>query len=175
VAETLAAYAKACLDAGASGVFFATVEWATHDNATAEQYQEFARPYDLQVLAAIADADLNVLHVCRKNNMLDSLLDYPVHVFNWASRQPGNPSLKDVLKKTEKAVMGGVAVETMREGTPEKVTEEVKEARAQTKGRRFLLAAGCSIPPQTPEANLRAALEALPARRARRRRQPRKK
>jgi len=171
VSETLAAYARACLDAGAGGIFFATVDWGTYDNATKEQYEEFGRPYDLPVLAAVAEAELNVLHVCRKNNMLESLLDYPVHVFNWAAEQSGNPSLADILKKTDKAVMGGVAVPTMRGGTPERVAAEVAEALAQTEGRRFLLAAGCSISPSTPEANLRAALAALPAVPVKRRRQ----
>ncbi len=161
VSETLAAYARASLDAGANGIFFATVDWGTYDTATKEQYDEFGRPYDLPVLAAVAGAEFNVLHVCHRNNMLESLLDYPVAVFNWAAEQTGNPSLADILKKTQKAVMGGVAVATMSGGTPEQVTAEVREAVAQTEGRRFLLAAGCSIPPQTPEANLRAALAAL--------------
>ena len=53
IAQTLSAYAKACLDAGADGIFFATVDWGTYDVATAEQYAEFGRPYDLQVLSAV--------------------------------------------------------------------------------------------------------------------------
>jgi len=169
VAQTLSAYAKACLDAGADGIFFATVEWATYDVATAEQYAEFGRPYDLQVLSAVAEAQFNVLHVCRKRNMLESMLDYPVHAFNWATNESGNPGLAEVLEKSERAVMGGVAVGTVSEGTPEQVTAEVAEALGRTAGRRFLLSAGCSIPPQTPEANLRAAVAALAARPKRRR------
>jgi len=163
VSETLAGYAHACLDAGAGGIFFATVDWGTYDNATREQYDQFGRPYDLRVLAAVAEGEMNVLHVCRKNNMLESLLDYPVHVFNWAAEQAGNPSPADILKKTDKAVMGGVAVATMSGGTPDQVAAEVGDALAQTEGRRFLLAAGCSIPPSTPEANLEAATAALAA------------
>jgi uroporphyrinogen decarboxylase len=167
VAQTLAAYAKACLDAGTDGIFFATVDWATYDVATAEQYAEFGRPYDLQVLSAVAEAEFNVLHVCRKHNMLASMLDYPVHAFNWATRETGNPSLAEILAQSDHAVMGGVAVRTVSEGTPEQVTAEVAEALAQTAGRRFLLSAGCSIPPQTPEANLKAAVAALSAKKRR--------
>ena len=163
VAQTLAGYAKACLDAGADGIFFATVDWGTYDVATVDQYAEFGRPYDLQVLAAVADASFNVLHVCRKNNMLMSLLDYPVHAFNWATNETGNPTLAEVLAKSERAVMGGVSVRTVSEGTRKQVTAEAKSAPAETGGRRFLLAAGCSIPPQTPDANLRAALAAVGA------------
>jgi len=161
VAQTLAAYAKACLEAGADGIFFATVEWATYDVATIEQYAEFGRPYDLQVLSAIEDAAFNVLHVCRKDNMLLSLLDYPVHAFNWAANETGNPRLADILAKSERAVMGGVSVPIAAEGAPEQVSAEVVGAIAETGGRRFLLSAGCSIPPQTPEDNLKAAVAAL--------------
>ena len=168
VAKTLAAYTTACLKAGAAGIFFATVDWGTYDVATAEQYEEFGRSYDLQVLAAASGAEFNVLHVCRKHNMLEALLDYPVHAFNWASREAANPGLGAILKKTDRAVMGGVAVETVADGTLEQVAAEVAEALAETKGRRFLLSAGCSIPPQTPEANVKAALAALPVRRLRR-------
>ena len=169
IAQTLATYAKACLDAGADGIFFATVDWGTHDVATAEQYGAFGRPYDLQVLAAVDEARFNVLHVCRRRNMLESMLDYPVHAFNWATSDAGNPSLADILPKTDRAVMGGVSVRTVSAGTPEEVKAEVMEALAQTGGRRFLLSAGCSIPPQTPEENLAAALTALSAKTRKRR------
>jgi len=161
VADTLAAYGRACLDAGGSGIFFATVDWGTYDNATAEQYQEFGRPYDLRVLEAVQGAEMNVLHVCRPRNMFDLLADYPVHAINWAAGEPGNPSLMGGLARSERAVMGGVAVTTVAQGTPERVAAEVRQALAETGGRRFLLAPGCSIPPQTPEANLLAVRSSL--------------
>jgi uroporphyrinogen-III decarboxylase len=40
------------------------------------------------------------------------------------------------------------------------VAEEVRQAIAQTDGRRVLVAPGCSIPPRTPKANLEAAAAA---------------
>jgi uroporphyrinogen decarboxylase len=161
VGDTLAAYGRACLEAGASGIFFATVEWGTYDNATTEQYQEFGRPYDLRVLEAVQGAEMNVLHVCRPRNMFDLLADYPVHAINWAAGEPGNPTLKEGLARSERAVMGGVSVATVVQGTPDRVAAEVRQALSETGGRRFLLAPGCSIPPQTPEANLLAVKGAL--------------
>jgi uroporphyrinogen decarboxylase len=161
VADTLAAYGRACLEAGTSGIFFATVDWGTYDNATAEQYQEFGRPYDLRVLEAVQGAEMNVLHVCRARNMFDLLADYPVHAINWAAGEPGNPTLKEGLARSEHAVMGGVSVATVAQGTPEKVAAEVRQALSETGGRRFVLAPGCSIPPETPEANLLAVKGAL--------------
>jgi uroporphyrinogen decarboxylase len=96
IAETLAAFVQEVLNAGAAGIFFATTSWATTDMLTEEEYDAFGRPYDLQVLRAASEAHLNVLHVCRQHNMLRKLLDYPVHVLNWASSEEGNPSLGEI-------------------------------------------------------------------------------
>jgi len=162
VSETLAVYSSACLNAGADGIFFATTEWATYNALTLQQYNAFGRPYDLRVLEAAEGAAMNVLHVCRPNNMLTELLDYPVAVVNWAQHAAGNPTLADVLPKAGKAVMGGVdeRYELLR-GSPDDVQREVRKAIAQTGGRRFLLAPGCSIEPVTPPENIRAAMAAL--------------
>jgi uroporphyrinogen decarboxylase len=161
VTKTLAVYSHACLDAGADGIFFATTEWATFDVLTWEQYETFGRPYDLRVLEAVRDAPFNILHVCRPNNMLERLLDYPAAAVNWAMHAPGNGSLADIQPNTEKAVMGGVDERhALIQGSPGDVRGQVAEALVQTGGRGFLLAPGCSISPQTPQANLRAAVEA---------------
>jgi uroporphyrinogen decarboxylase len=161
IAETLAAYAGACLEAGAHGIFFASVEWGSRNYITADQYNRFGRPFDLRVLEAVQGASFNLLHVCRNNNMLTDLLDYPVHAFHWATTGIGNPSLADILARTDRAVMGGVSHDsTILSGRPEDVAAEARAAIDATGGRRFLLAPGCSIAPQTPEANLRAMIAA---------------
>jgi uroporphyrinogen decarboxylase len=161
IAETLAAYAAACVERGAAGVFYATVEWGSGDVISAEDYERFARPGDLKVLAAARDAPFNVLHVCREDNHLAKLLDYPVHAFQWASRHASNPSLADILPKTDRALLAGVDhVSTILNGGPEDVAAQARDAIAATGGRRFLLAPECSIQPDTPPANIRALVEA---------------
>lgn len=112
-----AAYGRACLEAGASGMFFATVDWGTRDAATEDFYREYGRPYDLQVLAAVRAAPLNVLHVCRDQNLLDLLSDYPVSIFNWDVHGAGNPSLAGFASRTDRAVMGGIDRKLVRQGT----------------------------------------------------------
>src|SRR3970282_2886223 len=67
ITQTLADYSRACLDAGASGIFFATVEWGTRDVISLDDYNRFARPFDLRVLDAVQGAPFNVLDVCRDN------------------------------------------------------------------------------------------------------------
>lgn len=155
VTQTLASYVRACLEAGASGVFYAAVEWGSADNISSEDYARFGEPYDIRVLEQARGAPLNVLHVCRERNHLPKLLDYPVAAFNWDVGGEGNPAFADVLASTPKAVMGGVRVSTMLTGNAADVRAEADKATAETDGVRFLLTPGCSIDPRTPPENLR--------------------
>ncbi len=159
VEQTMTAYARACLDTGASGIFYAAVEWGSADNISWEDYERFGTPFDLRILRAVGGAPFNVLHVCRERNHLPRLLDYPVAAFHWDVHGAGNPNFTDVISTTSRAVMGGVAVRTLREGDPAAVTAEANKARAEAEV-RFLLAGGCSIDPATPPANLKALVEA---------------
>ena len=158
VTETLIGYARALLDAGASGIFFAPLTWASRDTCSEDFYREFGRPYDLLLLDQIRDAEFNILHVCRDHNMLDLLLDYPVAAFNWADQGTGNPSLADIHARTGRAVMGGIDHVTLVDAGADEV-----QAAASTAGSigdtRLFVTPGCSIPPATPDAN-RAALAA---------------
>lgn len=162
ITETFATYAQACLEVGASGIFFATTGWASADLLSRDQYQAFGREYDLRMLEpVVGKAPFNVLHNCGDNIYFDLLADYPVQAISWAATLSGNPTLGEGKQRTEKAVMGGVSEKTMLpDGTPEEVAAEVREAIAETGGRRVLIAPGCSIPPWTPKANLEAAAAA---------------
>lgn len=161
VSETLVAYVRLCLEAGAAGIFFATVEWGSADLISIQEHARFGRPFDLRVLEAAQDASFNVLHVCRANNHLPDLLDYPVSVFHWDAHGQGNPSISAITSRTSKALMGGVSHETtMKSGSPAEVVNEARRAIIDAGRRRFLLAPGCAVDPNTPERNLRALAEA---------------
>jgi uroporphyrinogen decarboxylase len=160
IAGTLAGYSRASVDAGAAGIFLATVEWGSADVIPLGDYNRFARPFDLQVLKAVQDAPFNVFHVCRANNHLMRLLDYPVAAFHWDVHAPGNPSFAQVLNATRATVMGGVTHgEDMTSGSPAIVAKQAQRAVVETRGRRLLLAPGCSIEWRTSPANLRALVQ----------------
>jgi uroporphyrinogen-III decarboxylase len=100
------------------------------------------------------------LHVCRNNNHLEHLLDYPVAAFHWDVHGAGNPTFTEALSNTDKAVIGGVRVASLLDQEPADITAEARKARAETDDRRFLLGPGCSINPATPARNLQALAEA---------------
>lgn len=156
IARTFAAYVDRCLATGVSGIFFATTGWASGDVLTEDEYLVFGKRYDLEVLDALGGrGSFNVLHNCGQRIFFELLSYYPVDAINWAATLPGNPSLKEGLELTDKAVMGGIGEKTtLKQGAPAEVASEAHEALRQTKKSRFLLAPGCSIPPNCPEANL---------------------
>jgi len=158
ITDTIINYSRANLNAGASGVFYAPLQWASYDNSTAEFYREFGRPYDLQVLDAIRDAEFNILHVCHTNNMLADVLDYPVHAFNWDDRDETNSGLADIWSQIDKAVMGGVSRAGLGELSADEIRAQASEA-AGVGGTRVFVTGGCSIPPHTSHEN-RAAVAA---------------
>ncbi|MGQ9566414.1 MAG: uroporphyrinogen decarboxylase family protein [Anaerolineae bacterium] len=160
ITDVVREYALACLEAGASGIFFAT-QLATYDLLTREEYEEFGVPYDLEVLEALqGKSRITMLHVCKQNLMFDLVADYPVHIIHWADRESG-PSLAEARRMTRKPLAGGLALKTLREGTEEDVVAEVRDAIAQAGRTGFLVAPACVIRAGTPAANLAAARRAV--------------
>ena len=144
-----------------AGIFFATVEWGARNEISTSQYERFGRPFDLNVLAGAEQGYFNVLHVCRDNNRLMDLLDYPVHAFSWATPSSdgglGNPTLREILDRTDRAAMGGAAHgDSMVSMSSDAVADTGEKAVSETGGRRFFLAPGCSLPPSVPDQNVRA-------------------
>lgn len=162
ITESIIGFIKECLKIGVSGFFFATTHWGTYDCMTDETYDEIAKPYDLRVLEAMADAEFNILHVCKSNNMLDHLSDYPVHAFNWAANEPGNPDIKNFREKhPNKAILGGISRTSLTLPSPVKALAEARESWRVTEGRFWLAGPDCSVSPNAPAANLRAVVDLL--------------
>ncbi|MBI2829813.1 MAG: hypothetical protein HYX81_01495 [Chloroflexi bacterium] len=163
ITETFINFSILCLERGASGLFYATTSWATTDRLSEEEYRIFARPYDLKLLNALPKVELNVLHVCRQNNLLRLLGDYPAHAFSWDPRAIGNPSLAEGKAMVcNKVVIGGVAHDkSLVEATPMQLAAEVIGMRIAMGNRGWIVGPGCTFPPETPEANLQAIRDAV--------------
>ena len=160
IADVTLDYAVACLEAGASGIFYAT-QLASDDLLSRQEYAEFGVPYDLRVLEGLAGkSPITMLHVCGEHLMFELLTVYPVDVINWADRESG-PGLAEARRLTRRPLAGGLALGTLLSGTVDQVNAEVCEALAQAGPEGFMLAPACVIEGGTPEANLLAARRAL--------------
>lgn len=161
IAETMARFAQASINAGAHGLFFAT-QCATYRSLNEAEYREFGMPYDLLVLNAIQDsAELTMLHIHGEDIMFDLLASYPVQMVNWHDRLTW-PSLTEGSRHVNRLLVGGIReFRTLRRGSIDAIQAEIRQAIGQTGGRRLLLGPGCVVPTDTPEAHIRAAIEAL--------------
>jgi uroporphyrinogen decarboxylase len=165
IRDTYIAYATACMESGADGIFFA-IKAATKDQLTREEYRRFGLPFDRPILDAAGRGWLNMLHLCGPDLYFDVVDDLPSPLLNWAL-DAGNPGLAEGRERARRAVIGGVSAKP-RLGlmSPAEVAEEVRSALEATGGTRTMIGPGCSINPDTPEANLDAAREAVASHRA---------
>ena len=165
ITETFTRFSRACLERGASGLFYATTHWATTDRLTEDEYNRYARPCDLKLLNGLPPAEFHVLHVCGQHNLLHALKDYPVHAFSWDARAAGNPSLSEGKRIVGgRAVIGGIAHDQrLVEAPPALLAAEISGMRIAMGERGWMLGPGCTFRPETPEGNLQAIRDAVGA------------
>ena len=156
IAANLRMLMSAAIDVGASGIFFSCMG-ATSSDLTVEEYLQYARPFDKEALNGASQGWLNIVHVhadpSQNNDQIyfDQFNDYPVAVISWSDRLTG-PSLSEALTLTDKCLMGGLWERgPLTHGSETEIENEIIAALTQTKGRRLILANGCSVPDDTDE------------------------
>ena len=161
ITDTFIDFSKECLNIGAWGIFYATTHWGTYNQMTKEEYEEFGKFYDLKILKEVSKAEFNILHVCKSNNMIEYLSDYPVNSFNWDSQDSTNISLKEGKRITKKAVIGGISHNnTVLSEDPKDIFNEVKETKKEMGINGWMIGPGCTFPPDSPDENLKSLIEA---------------
>ncbi|MBM3947990.1 MAG: hypothetical protein FJ312_01870 [SAR202 cluster bacterium] len=163
VTETFIAYSKAAMERGADGLFYATTVWATTEVMSREEYERYARPHDLKLLAGLPRGGTHMLHVCKDHNLLPALKGYPVSIFNWDARGLGNPSLAEGKALVgRKAVAGGLPhKQDLVAARPGALASEVNGMLVAMGTKGWMLGSGCTFPPEAPARNLTAIRKAL--------------
>lgn len=159
ISRTMTEFARANIDAGASGLFFAT-QMANLDMLTEGMYRSFGMEYDLPILRAVRSRSfINVVHIHGSNIMFDLIAEnYPADGLNWHDQRT-QPSLEEASRRFQGMLLGGIdEVDTLVKGTIDDVEDMVKESIRSVSGRRLILAPGCVIPLAAPKANLDAVI-----------------
>jgi len=161
IAETTIDFARACLRAGAHGLFFGT-QCASYRLLNEAEHRRFGVPYDRRVLDAVAgESKFTMLHLHGNDVMFDQMLDYPANMMNWHDRR-SDLDLAGAMGRFGGLLVGGLnEAVTLPNGPIEAIKREVRDAIAQTDGRRLMIAPGCVIPIATPEAHYRAVIDAV--------------
>ena len=126
-------------------------------------FQKYIKPTDLVVWDEMSSCSFNILHICDYEGGYDDLtpfLDYPGHVLN-SSLKIGDRTLtpKDASQLFGRPFMGGMERKgVLATGDSEAIRQAAIDVLEQTP-ERFILAADCTVPSDTPWENLRTAIE----------------
>ena len=160
IGESLAQFAVACLDAGASGIYY-SAQGGEQDRFTDDEFMRYLKPHDLTVLNAIkGKGEFNLLHVCGDNMRLPLYADYPTHAVNWAATKH-NLNLRQGRDLFQRTIVGGMGDRgIIVDGTREAIQAEVRRVIADIGATGFMLGADCTVPTDIDVGNIRAAVEA---------------
>jgi uroporphyrinogen decarboxylase len=154
IAESARRYIEALHEVGIDGIFYA-VQHAQYGLLSEQEYLEFGKAYDLQVLEPATDFWLKLLHLHGRAVMFDLFTGYPVNIINWHDRET-YPSLSLGQTLFPGVVCGGVSQETLVYGTPDQVRSQALEAIQAANGERMILGTGCVTPIIAPFGNILA-------------------
>jgi uroporphyrinogen decarboxylase len=161
ITETLIKFAELALTEGVSGIFY-SIQAASRSAHSEEDYARFGEPYDRRFLESIeSKSTLTIIHCHGNELMFDQLAGLPGHAWNWDDRATP-PSLRDARARVSGALIGGLHQwKTLRDGTAEQAVSETRDAIAQTDGIGLIIAPGCVLPMNTPDANVAAVVQTL--------------
>lgn len=143
ITKTFTQFCLKSLDAGADGIFFAT-KWASNDQMTWKEYQEFGTFYEMQILNSLNERGaLIVLHVCGDRTYLENMLSYPVDAFSYDFFADQAIDPETVSSRISKQVIGGI--------DPELLGKDPKGAAAKCSKyeaiEKWIAGPSCVVPP----------------------------
>lgn len=160
--ETALRYSKAIIDAGCTPSLTDAMSSCTV--ISPKQFQEFSLPYLKQLIDYIHFRGKAVtLHICGKTSKIWELMVAAgadcISIDNDADLLQAKLGVGDQVR-----LMGNVRPsEVMLEGDPAAVRTAVRDCvrKAHDNPRGYIVASGCSLPTETPFANIQAMLDAV--------------
>lgn len=146
ITETTVNFVKKLVDIGADGIFFAS-QLGNYDMMSIKEYEEFGRPYDLQILDVVKDKMwFNIMHMHGNAPMFELMEKYPVQALNWHDRLV-DISLKDGRSMSDKLLIGGVdEFKVLNDANEEELLAHFKDALEQVEDQKVILGPGCCVP-----------------------------
>jgi uroporphyrinogen decarboxylase len=167
ITATVLRYARTAFEAGADGLFVAT-QTATPETFSEAEHAEWDLGFLRRILEGVRPlSGLTMLHIHGRDPYFAVLAGLPAHAVNWHDRRT-KPTLGQARERFAGALAGGLDEwGTLRQGPTTAIAGEVRDAIGQTAGLGLIVAPGCVLPLDVPDAHLAAVVEAVrgPARR----------
>jgi uroporphyrinogen decarboxylase len=160
IAESLAAFGNACIDAGADGIYY-SAKGGEEGRFSDEEFDQWIRPHDLHVLRAVEKrGTMNVLHICGEAIRLGRYASYPAHAVNWAVTKNAL-SMEEGRRLFGRTIIGGIDNRgSIVNGTPEQIRSDVEQVIESAGRRGTIVGADCTLPTDVDPHNVRIAVEA---------------
>ena len=169
ISQTCIDFGRACIDEGASGVFYGLAGggniWSKFN---VRQLESFGLRFDKMILEALKDAPIRLLHICSKEDGEDpqtrgGLMEsgwfkqYPVNAINWWDANFTRISVAKRIYGDSLCIVGGLDHEVaMRTATPLQVETNVKAAIEEAGYGGFMIGPSCTLHQDTPLYNFNA-------------------
>jgi uroporphyrinogen decarboxylase len=164
VTESVLSFVRGCIARGVDGFYASTQGAEAGRFSSTDIFERFVKPFDLAVWDLIKDAcPFNVLHVCDYHGAYDDVerfRTYPGQVVS-AGLKLSSRSLtpRELATTFDRPFMGGMDRHgVIATGPVSAIRAEVESVLAAAPD-RFMLAADCTVPSETPWENLKAAIE----------------
>lgn len=160
IAESLAAFGVACIEAGAAGIYY-SAQGGEAERFTEEEFVRYIKPHDLTVLRAIeGHGEFNLLHICKDHVRLPLYADYPAHAVNWAATK-NNLNLVQGRSLFKRPIVGGMGDRgIIVDGSHEQIRAAVRQVIKDFGTSGLIVGADCTLPTDIDISNISAAVEA---------------
>ena len=172
VTDGVLAFARGCIARGVDGFYASTQGAEVGRFCTAGIFERYVKPFDLAVWELIERrCPCNILHVCDYHGVYDGLerfKDYPGKIVSSGLKLSGRTLAPSEAAATfGRPFMGGMDRHgVIATGPIDAVRREALKVLAASPD-RFILAADCTVPSETPWENLKAAIDTAHAYRRR--------
>lgn len=161
--ENVLTLVRGCKRAGVDGFYASSQGGEAFRFQDRSLFQTYVKPTDLAVWDELSSCTFNILHVCDFVGGYDDLapfVDYPGHVVNSSLKlEDRTLTPKELSQMFGRPFMGGMerkgVLATGSEETIQRAASDVLEQAPE----KFILAADCTVPGDTPWENLRTAIE----------------
>ena len=156
ITRTLASYAQELTKTGLYGVFYAATGLSRTGYLTRSEWEEFVRPYDMELIEALKPLKIMV-HDCGICCNPEWFADYPIDILHWPESATGNPALNSAPDWLGRITpMGGVDERPFGQNRAERIAELTEATLRKMREIPFLLAPDCSISIHTTDEELAA-------------------
>jgi uroporphyrinogen decarboxylase len=162
-ADAMMQFVKACIKLGVDGFYTSTQGAESFRFPSIEPFNECIKPYDLMIMKETnASCIFNILHVCDYHggySDLSPFVDYPGEIVNCSMRLENRKLTgHEISNLFDRPFMGGMERKgIIATGSHEEIQKAALKNLKQAP-EKYILAADCTVPGETPWDNLRVAI-----------------